>query len=316
MPLTATAYLRLVEQGVAALDEPIRWLVPGFAPAAGEAVRREITARDLLCHVSGLPAEVPGAGELWSRGAGFDEWVAAAAATTLVARPGEQVLPSRAGYWLLGEAIAAAAGAPFAEVLRAEVLDRVGLEETVLVPSPGDQRRIARRYGRDRALNATAGRSLGSPAVGLFASARDLVRFASVFLAGGLRPDGVRVLSAATVEAMTTNQTGRRPGGLAGEETGTGDGGTPGWSWPAGAWGLGWEIKSGKTGHWSGDMTGPRTCGHPGDAGTLLWADAEHGIACAVLANRDLTTGWASEPARWARLGNAIVAALTADRVP
>ena len=36
------------------------------------------------------------------------------------------------------------------------------------------------------------------------------------------------------------------------------------------------------------------------------------GIAVAILANRDLSTGWTVAPARWARLNNAIVAALTA----
>jgi CubicO group peptidase (beta-lactamase class C family) len=151
-------------------------------------------------------------------------------------------------------------------------------------------------------MNRPYGRTLGSPSGGLFATARDLVRFGGIFLAGGLRSDQTRVLAAASVEAMTTDQTGGLAGGIEGFRT-----------WPVCPWGLGWEVKGEKLGHWTGDLTSPRTIAHVGQSGTLLWADPATGIACAILANRDLYTWWSVAPARWARLSNAIVAAATRD---
>ncbi len=42
-------------------------------------------------------------------------------------------------------------------------------------------------------------------------------------------------------------------------------------------WGLGFELKDEKPGHWSGTKTSPRTFGHWGGSGTFLWVDPEAG---------------------------------------
>ena len=297
-PFTAAAALRLVERGDLALDEPVRRLVPAFAAGPGDP-KREIAARDLLRHTAGLPQDDPAAPRLWDQGADFAALTASAAALPLAHPPGRRVAYSSPGYWVLGAAVAAAAGAPFAEVVRGEVLDRCCLAETFLDPSPALAPRIARRYGRAKVSNTPYGRALASPAGGLFATARDLVRFAGICLAGGRRPDGGRALSAASVALMTTDQTGGLPGGIAGLR-----------EWPACPWGLGWEVRGAKAAHWTGDLASPAAFAHLGQSGCLLWADPAGGLAVAVLANRDLATGWTLAPARWARLANALVAAL------
>jgi CubicO group peptidase (beta-lactamase class C family) len=69
-------------------------------------------------------------------------------------------------------------------------------------------------------------------------------------------------------------------------------------------WGLGVEIKGSKAGHWSGDLTSPRTFGHFGGSGTFLWVDPERNVACAVLTTRDFGD-WAKEA--WPRLSDAVV---------
>lgn len=301
MPFTATAYLRLVERGIAALDEPVRRYLPGFGAGTGSdaAARRELSPRDLLTHTAGLPAEDPGAAKLALSGATFDEWVASAATLPLEHQPGNRLDVSAPGYWLLGGAVAAAAGASFAEVLKAEVLDRFGLKETFLTPPDAVADRIARRYGRDRIVNTAYGRRLGSPAGGLFATARDLVHFASIFLAGGRDAAGQPLLSTASVGLMTTGQAGPLPGVRPGQPEAS-----------QLRWGLGWEVKGPVHGHWAGDLTPDTTFGHVGEPGVCLWADPATGLAAAVLANRELSTGWTLSPARWARLANAVVAAL------
>ena len=295
-PFTAAAALRMVERGELSLDEPLRRLVRALPTG-----QRDLMLRDLLRHTAGLVKDVPDETDLWEREAPFADIVAAAATAAPLEEPNLAVRYSNVGYWIAGGAIAAAAGKPFADVLRDEVLRPFGLADVVVAPGEELAHRLARRYGKAKIMNAPYGRQLASPGGGLFATATDLVRFASVFLAGGVTPEGGRVLGPASVRLMTTDQTGGLPGGIADLL-----------EWPVCAWGLGWEVKGAKRAHWTGDLTSPATFAHPGQSGCLLWADPASGIAVAALANRDLSTGWTVAPARWARFANAIVAALTA----
>lgn len=52
-------------------------------------------------------------------------------------------------------------------------------------------------------------------------------------------------------------------------------------------WGLGFEIKSEKTPHWTGSANSPRTFGHFGQSGTFLWVDPAADLAFVVLTDRD-----------------------------
>jgi CubicO group peptidase (beta-lactamase class C family) len=294
-PFTAALVMRLVEQGVLSLDEPLHSLIPNF-PGSGV---RELTLRDLLRHTGGLIKDDPAEADLWERQASFDEIAASAAAIPVESPSGRRVRYSNTGYWLAGTAAAAATGRPFPEALRCSVLEPFGLHDTVIAPGDDLSNRIARRYGKAKIMNAPYGRGLASPSGGLFATAADLVRFAGIFLNDGRLVDGAQVLSRSSVRLMSTNQTSDLPGGIEGFR-----------EWPVGCWGLGWEVKGPKRDHLTGDLTSPATFSHFGQSGTLLWADPRTGIACAILANRDLYTWWSVSPARWARLSNAIVAAL------
>ncbi|MGH3001488.1 MAG: serine hydrolase domain-containing protein [Gaiellaceae bacterium] len=70
-------------------------------------------------------------------------------------------------------------------------------------------------------------------------------------------------------------------------------------------WGLGLELRDGKSPHWTGACNSPRTFGHFGRSGTFLWADPVAGIALACLT--DLRFGdWAAEA--WPRLSDAVLA--------
>jgi CubicO group peptidase (beta-lactamase class C family) len=74
-------------------------------------------------------------------------------------------------------------------------------------------------------------------------------------------------------------------------------------------WGIGWEVKGGKRPHWSGELTSPRTYGHLGASGTMVWADPETEVVCLLLTNRALVSGWIRERPRQAMLSNAVAAA-------
>ena len=68
-------------------------------------------------------------------------------------------------------------------------------------------------------------------------------------------------------------------------------------------WGLGFELKDDKPGHWSGTKTSPRTFGHWGGSGTFVWVDPDADLALGVLS--DLEFGdWAK--AAWPQLSDSV----------
>jgi CubicO group peptidase (beta-lactamase class C family) len=69
-------------------------------------------------------------------------------------------------------------------------------------------------------------------------------------------------------------------------------------------WGLGFELKDGKEGHWSGTLTSPRTFGHFGGSGTFLWVDPDRALSLVVLTDREF--GEWSKTA-WPALSDAVV---------
>ena len=52
-------------------------------------------------------------------------------------------------------------------------------------------------------------------------------------------------------------------------------------------WGLGFEIRDGKSPHWTGSANSPRTFGHFGQSGTFIWVDPDRDLALVVLTDRD-----------------------------
>jgi CubicO group peptidase (beta-lactamase class C family) len=139
-------------------------------------------------------------------------------------------------------------------------------------------------------LDMSSTRLEGSPACGAAGPLRDLVAFAETLL----RPSVVaaETLAEATDVAFP---------GLAGVLPGFG-------RQDPNDWGLGFELRDGKSPHWTGTRNSPRTFGHFGRAGTFLWVDPEAGLACACLT--DLAFGdWAREA--WPRLSDAVLAELS-----
>ncbi|MEV7086919.1 serine hydrolase domain-containing protein [Streptomyces sp. NPDC093085] len=127
----------------------------------------------------------------------------------------------------------------------------------------------------------------GSPARDAVSTADDLARFAAEVQAP-------RLLDPRTVlEAMSVVHPG-----LSGVLPGYG-------SQKNNDWGLGFEIRDGKSPHWTGAASSPRTFGHFGQSGTFLWVDPEAGAACVALADRDFGP-WAIEA--WPPFTDAVLA--------
>lgn len=65
-------------------------------------------------------------------------------------------------------------------------------------------------------------------------------------------------------------------------------------------WGLGFEVRSHKSPHWTADSNSPATFGHFGRAGTMFWVDPASGVAVVAMADETFGT-WAT--AAWPPFG-------------
>jgi CubicO group peptidase (beta-lactamase class C family) len=126
-----------------------------------------------------------------------------------------------------------------------------------------------------------------SPAHGAYAGVDDLLRFGRELLAPTL-------IDPATLSEATTEQFP----GLAGVVPGMG-------RYNPNPWGLSFELKDGKSPHWTAPDGSPRTFGHFGGSGTFLWVDPDAELACVVLTNRGFGE-WA--PPLWSALSSKVLA--------
>lgn len=142
----AVAVLRLVEEGLMSLDDPVSNWLPELVDN-GEA----ITIRQLLNHTSGLCnytdhprfyADLAAAPrKQWKP----DDLISYARDMGPCYKTGESWLYSNTNYILLGMVIEKATGRPCREVLKEEVLEPLGLENTYL-PEAGSDPRLCRGY--------------------------------------------------------------------------------------------------------------------------------------------------------------------------
>jgi CubicO group peptidase (beta-lactamase class C family) len=75
-------------------------------------------------------------------------------------------------------------------------------------------------------------------------------------------------------------------------------------------WGLGFEIRDGKSPHWTGPANSAATYGHFGQTGTFLWVDPSRDIALVVLTDRDFGD-WAKP--LWPALSDRVLAQFNSD---
>jgi CubicO group peptidase (beta-lactamase class C family) len=129
----------------------------------------------------------------------------------------------------------------------------------------------------------------GSPAADGISTVEDLARFAAELQAP-------RLLHPSTVAAATSVAFPGLRGVL------------PGYGHQnPNDWGLGFEIRDGKSPHWTGVLSSPGTFGHFGQSGTFLWVDPAAGAACVVLTDRAFGE-WALP--LWPRLTDAVLSEL------
>ena len=179
----AALTLRLVEQGLVALDRPVAELWPEFAAGGKERV----TLRMLLAHRGGLPAIA----ERLPEGAMFD-WARMCGA--LAAQPPWWEPDSAHGYhvntfgFLVGEVLARAAGRPVAALLREHVTGPLGADFHFGLPR-AQHARVATMVVHDFAPQGPEHWALAFPPTG--DAARDRMIWHTYFNPSGLSGLGV-----------------------------------------------------------------------------------------------------------------------------
>lgn len=200
---TTTALAQLVERGRVALDSPAYRYLPEWTGGGREAV----TVRHLLTHTSGLPSFRPYDTLTHDR----DSLDALLFSTPLERPPGERMVYSDIGAYVMGEIIECVSGLPLDRYVATHIAGPLRLRETMFTPPRSLLHRIAAtefdslRGGLVRgAVHDERAYYLGGVAAhaGLFGSGRDLARFATMMLRGGSL-DGARVLEPGTIAQFT-----------------------------------------------------------------------------------------------------------------
>lgn len=301
-PIVAMAALQLMERGLITLADRVVDFIPEF----GREAKYGIELRHLLTHTSGLPDMLTDNIELRKAHATLGRFVERTCEEPLAFPPGRGVQYQSMGFAILGEIIARMSGRSCAMVLRDEILKPLEMKDTSL-GAPDDWfdganpviARVPQAVvpesqigGVDWNWNSRYWRQLGAPWGGLLTSASDLARFAQFMLRVGTTPGGERLLSPAAIRAATRNQLECMRD-------------VPEIERRCRPWGLGWRLDWPAHSANFGDLLGPRTYGHWGATGTVLWIDPDAGTFGLIL------TTLPQEPSGrfLARLSNSIAAA-------
>lgn len=209
---TCLALMQLHEQGRLSVQDPVERYVPLEVRPFGETIR----LHHLMTHSSGIPAlayaeavirHAAGAAEKWVPIASYDDMLTFVngAPEWVQARPGERWFYLNEGYILLGAVIEQVSGQPYAEYVRAHILEPLGMmrsffeqaevnadaEATVPYVITKDKTQLPAHYLFGRLTSDG----------GMISNIEDMLRYVAMYLAGGRAPAG-RLVSAESLQTM------------------------------------------------------------------------------------------------------------------
>jgi CubicO group peptidase (beta-lactamase class C family) len=261
---TASAMMVLVDEGRVELDAPVGHYLPRFTGDGRELV----TVRMLLDHTSGLRAYLPFYRLAADRNAALDLLYS----EPPIRIPGASAQYSDLNAILLGLVVEAVSGESLDICAGREVFTPLRLSSTTFAPALSSKLSVAPSWsaaGRPVAgrVNDDNANLLGGVAghAGLFSTGGDIARFAQVWLREGSTPNGPWVKPTSLREFLRrSTQSGSRM--------------------------LGWDTpeQGGRKPSIYGQHAGPRTFGHTGWTGTMLWVDPNRDLFLVFLTNRSL----------------------------
>lgn len=299
-PFIAVLVHLLADRGALRLDAP----VADYWPAFGQAGKEAVTVRQVLQHRTGTAVV----------GSALREALTVTSWTRSVRRierahpqwpPGQVPAYQYLGYgFILGELVQRVTGRSVGAVMRAEVLEPLGLADTFLgLGAETWPRHVPVRFSNPAAraaqvvINLRRTREAVIPSAGVSTTARDLTRFYRMVLEGG-ELDGRRILSArAVLEARTPSS----------------DGETDRFVRMPVRWSQGFQLGGPRPGGLRnpfGQTSSSRTFGHNGSGCCIGWADPDRRLAVAYLSN--LVTSPALDSPHQSAVADAILAACPA----
>ncbi len=310
-PITSVAALILLDEGHFTLEDPVAPWLPELArpdvlpdPAGPLSSRlpatRPIRVIDLLTHRSGIvtPRNPPGPlrAALTEADAnnetGHDVWLAKIGKLPLAHEPGT-TFDYGNSVDLLGILVERVSGQPLPEFMRKRIFEPLGMNDTAFWIPPDRQHRAARLQdlGRVPASWIPSNRAVPgfvSAAGGLYSTVDDYLKFARMLLGGGRLGD-VRILAAATVAQMATNQLPEA------QRQGLPFGGAPNY-WAGMGFGLGLAVQEDASVHTRElGIASVGSFGWPGVFGTWWQADPARELILIYL-----VPGGDAKPGRWA----------------
>jgi CubicO group peptidase (beta-lactamase class C family) len=201
---TATALVRLAEQGTVDLHAPVRTYVPELR-LKDEDVAAKVTVLQLLNHTAGWEGDL-----MEDQGNGDDaleKYVARMATIEQVTPLGATVSYNNASLSLAGRVVEKVTGTTFEKAMADLVFEPLGLTSTYFFPNDIMTRRFAVGHTRHEDGTTTVARPWAmprsaGPAGGMSANARDQIAWARFHLGDGTAADGTRVLSAERLREM------------------------------------------------------------------------------------------------------------------
>ena len=268
-PITAVAFMMLVDDGKVALDDPVSQYIPAMdklwvvAGKEGDTMTlkrqaRPITLRQLLSHTSGLPFLTPLlTDDLASLP--LSQAVLSFTMNPLEYQPGEGYRYSNEGIDTVGRVIEIVSGKPYEKFVQTRLFDPLQMRDTTFFPTSKQLKRLAKSYGPNAEKNGLKEVAIPymrtpfdrpgrhpEPGGGLFATGADLANFCQMLLNKGVY-HGKRLLSESSIAELAKVQTGQ----------------------PKQKYGLGFTV----------DQDGKGAFGHGGAQGTSMTIYPEHGLA-------------------------------------
>lgn len=257
---TGTSVMLLVERGELRLSDKVAEYFPEFAAHGKE----NVTLEQLLVHSGGLIPD----NSLDDYDGGWATAQPKICDLIPLSPPGKKFKYSDVGFILLGKIVEQVSGQTLDVFTKEEIFRPLGMDDSGYLPADTLKSRAATTEKRDgewlrgvvhdpRAaqMDGVAGHA------GLFSTAHDLARYATMMLRGG-ELDGIRILGSATIAEMT------RPRDVDGNKRGLG-------------WDMGSEYSRNR-----GETMSPRAFGHGGFTGTAMWIDPELDLYVIFLSTR------------------------------
>jgi CubicO group peptidase (beta-lactamase class C family) len=253
------------------LDAPVLRYLPEFGGTPGH---EKILVRHLLLHSSGLNST----GVLWKQAQDRAGILKLLFVMPTVWNPGERAQYRDYNMMLMGEIIQRISGQPLDRFLASNAFGPLGMDDTMYNPPvaliaripPTEQDNVLRHKLVQGVVHDENAFLMGgvSGHAGLFSTARDLSRFAQMYLNGGIY-NGKRILSAATIKLFMERQ-----------------------SIPPGTTrALGWDTaaqgdRSYTPSNFTGELGSPRAIIHTGFTGTSIYIDPDRDAFIILLTNR------------------------------